>query len=452
MHGILQASTHFQNILQFFHDQATINSTRGFHQLVVDRSTLDIPLDHYHNSSSPVKDLLKVYVYETLPANLSTDLEFYMADTAYDNHFATDLALFNLFRTFPGRTFDPNRADIFVVPYSHLAHCAHAQGYGPWCNHLPRKESLKVFQYLTFYNDTTKHRHLFFLASSEWQAHKWLIEQPLLATYGPKRYDGSSPPGHVLISQFNPRIQFQPSVLQERRVTEPSSKNYSLTFAAGGFNGVMGKRSGRRFRRYLYHALKPYNEIGAKPFLAEIRLGKIENDAVAKNTTAVELLYREYYPNSVLCPVLPGDCAWQRRFFDVMMSDCLPMVVSWTLNPRADRPNETRTSWYTPEGLNSWGLEETYPFMDAIDYHSFTVQCPGNETHPEDMTGSVSCLETTLADEALLLSKQVALRREMVKVSYGLGPDAHRYEDAFAQLIRQLRKYVDDLEAPTRAK
>jgi hypothetical protein len=94
---------------------------------------------------------------------------------------------------------------------------------------------------------------------------------------------------------------------------------------------------------------------------------------------------------------------------------------------------------------DTFSIEESYPFTDAVDYRSFVVQCAGNLTHPEDMSSIPHCLDDILlADPAIIQQKQRALQRNVVKVLYGVGQDAHRYDDAFAQLIRQLRMYLDN--------
>ncbi|KAL3923063.1 MAG: hypothetical protein SGILL_001870 [Bacillariaceae sp.] len=471
-----QASKSFPSYSYLFQlDQTTrtdIKKKRSVHtaaSLLEDfhfvNSTLDILLEDYQNSTSPVKDLLKVYVYDNLPYNLSGELEEFMTSHPNSN-FVGDRVLFQLFRSFPGRTYNADEADIFVVPYAHRAHCAYAEGYLPWCKHLPYHHAkTAVFSHLKYHNASTAHRHLFFLADGQWQAHKWIVQQPLVAMYGNKWL--SSPPGHILIPPFNPSVQFQPSMVTERLrpqqqqqnsaiSQQPSkNKNYSLTMVAGFWNPRMRWKSARRYRKYFLDALKkgnPEGMIGGMPYIAsgDTKVFAHEQQQTYPNTTLGELLYGKYYPQSIVCPVLPGDCAWQRRFFDVMGMGCLPMVVSYPMDMvrfNATTGGGNRTSWYVPnqQGTFNVALEENYPYVDSIDYRSFTVECPCNVTNPDNMVHVVpECLEPFLNNTAAIRQKQEALRNEVIKLMYGLGPDAHRYEDAFAQLIRQLRRYLDD--------
>jgi Exostosin family len=464
--------------------------------LSADRSVLDIPIHHYQSSTSPVQDLLRVYVYDTLPPHLSTELEQFVVEQAYQSNFATDIALIRLFQTFPGRTYDPYQADILVVPYSHLAHCRSTPGYQMHCGNLPIPNATAVLQHLPYYNQETANRHLFLVSDGEWQAHRWILRQHrLVATYGPKwMYDGHhrnndniqqknkkkikvSSPGHILIPPMNTLPQFQPSAVLQKLLPEPlqqsntttttvtTTKQYSLVFVGGAVNRVMGKKSPRKYRQYFLRELQNRSTVGGMPFVAssDIPQGNHNNyAATARNlpsnsearVTTTNTLYQDLYPNSILCPILPGEMPWQRLFFDVMACGCLPMVISYPLlQQKQGEENNNRTSWFLPNPLPSlqhfhtWSIEESYPFVDAIDYRSFVVECPGNATHPQDMSHIPKCLDDWLLllpeNSKILQQKQEALQRDVVKVLYGVGPDAHRYEDAFAQLIRQIQRYLE---------
>ena len=440
-------------------------TTLSMIQNMINQSTLDIPIELYQNKTSPVKDLLKVYVYDTLPPHLSTDLMDDVIRHAHDSNHVTDITLIKLFQTFPGRTHDPNQADIFVVPYPHITHCFHTVAYKLNCGNLRMEDTTSVFQYLQYYNKTTAHKHLMLLADGEYQAHRWLLKKPLLTMYGPRWEDNTyrdrseSPSGHIIIPQFNSRPDFQPSIVLhklQQQLHQQKPKRYSLSFVAGAVNRIMGKNSARRFRKYFFEELQQRTNISGLPFVTGDQLLSLSGGGGP--TTANEL-YENYYPNSILCPILPGDTTWQRRFFDVMACGCLPVVISYPLKPNSKRGN--RTSWFLPEPTTSkhtvhrhvWSVEETYPFTDIIDYRSFVVECPGNHTHPEDMSHIIpTCIEDLITNHPdIIQQKQEALRKVVLKVLYGVGPDAHRYDDAFAQLIRSLRHYLDNYSTNKRA-
>jgi hypothetical protein len=85
-------------------------------------------------------------------------------------------------------------------------------------------------------------------------------------------------------------------------------------------------------------------------------------------------------------------------------------------------------------------------FVDRIDYPSFVVECVGNSSDP------VASAETLLAtlnnllenETELLQQKQAAMKIASRQLVYGVGPDAHKTNDAFTHLIRSLREYVDN--------
>jgi hypothetical protein len=232
-------------------------------------------------------------------------------------------------------------------------------------------------------------------------------------------------------------------------------------------NAAMRGLSGRKFRRFFRWDMLAYNQstIGdGWPYL----LSKLEYGG-SNWKKEREATYREYQ-DSVFCPILAGDMAWQRRFFDAIMSGCLPVVLAWKMTSTGE------TSWFVPESKDmfTYSISEAYPFptglfgahaasnvssgrhaanqydeerLLAIDYESFVVQCPGNVTHEHN----VSSLRTTMHD--MLINGKDDIRRRQLKMkevalafSYGLGKDAHRYNDAFARIIRALRHYVDGIE------
>jgi hypothetical protein len=96
----------------------------------------------------------------------------------------------------------------------------------------------------------------------------------------------------------------------------------------------------------------------------------------------------------------------------------------------------------------TYAAEQSYPFTDTIDYPSFVVECPGNYTHPTDMSHIVpTCIEDLISNHPEIINKKKedALERSVVKVLFGSGPDAYVYDDAFEQLVRSLcPHYLDD--------
>ena len=133
--------------------------------------------------------------------------------------------------------------------------------------------------------------------------------------------------------------------------------------------------------------------------------------------------YRETY----FCPVLQGDLPYQKRFFDVALSGCLPVVVAFPSSG-----NNSHHSWFSAGSL---GYNDTYPFASSINYSEFVVQL-------ERVDDMVPTLESLLNDKAKIQKMQAALGSEARKFVYGLGDDFMQHGDAFDTLLRELEHYV----------
>lgn len=132
----------------------------------------------------------------------------------------------------------------------------------------------------------------------------------------------------------------------------------------------MPRKSGKRFRLYFVKGINPnfsgttHNiTTNVTPTIGGMPYTMIE---LAPRTTSIDTestlaLYRD----SILCPVLPGDTSWQRRFFDVILSGCIPLVIEWTLF------DGSRT-WFVPSntpGHHLFNLQQSYPFFQG-EYHN----------------------------------------------------------------------------------
>jgi len=84
--------------------------------------------------------------------------------------------------------------------------------------------------------------------------------------------------------------------------------------------------------------------------------------------------FNSIYKHSVFCPVLPGDSPPQKRFFDVIIMGCIPVVLAF----ETDMTSQSKTSWHSPGGFP---VEFSYPFAkhsnsigteSEIDYDSLS--------------------------------------------------------------------------------
>ena len=389
----------------------------------------------------PVGDLLRIYVYEGLPKEIGKDVE----DFLYERYRQlkpiqpNELPWILLFRSYPGRTWNPLDADLFVVPYAHGGHCAYYEGWELRCRHVPLElTTATLFSSLPHFSGNET-RHLFLLSNDRYLSHKHLIDKALTLSFGPRTGDPPLP-GQMISTIFNDIPQYQPSVLMSKNEdwwTRP--RRYSFVCFFGEVNRRV-RNTPRRFRRYFHQDMDRETDekgmLGGLPYHFE----PVEGRILVNATKAYDL-----YSNSVFCPVLCGDAPWQRRFFDVILAGCIPVVLSWKLD------DET-TTFFVPDAKRS--LADTYPFAKGlfggdetieIDYESLVVQCAGNRGENES---DVSCLRRTMEDMLLrrhdeIRKKQLQLKRYALAFSLGVGEDAHRYEDSFARTIRALKYYYD---------
>ena len=405
-------------------------------------SIFAVPPSQWSNTSIyPVGNMLRIYVYESLiPKELGKDVE----DFLYQQHLrpqsfkSTELPWIRLFRSYPGRTWDPFNADLFVVDYAHSGHCSYYYGWELKCRHVPNQLTQELLLSSLPHFSGNESRHLFLLSNDRHMLHPHLLKMPLTLSFGPRLVDTPSP-GFLISGQFNDLPHYQPSVLVPKFTKDEwwtRHRRFSFVCLSGEENERM-RKGGRKFRRYFHQDMdaqvNDMNQLGGLPYHFEPIV-----EGAFNATTSYDL-----YSNAVFCPVLAGDAPWQRRFFDVIMSGCVPVVLSWT--------RDGKKSWFTPE--KPVPIADAYPFAKGqfggdetieIDYESIVVECPGNRQNESD----VSCLRRTMEDMLLhrpdeIRMKQLQLKRYALAFALGLGEDAHKYEDGFARTIRALKYYFD---------
>lgn len=427
-------------------------------------SVFSFPAPQYqHDTPSPVKDLLKIFVYDNLNKALGKDVEnfLYNAFTNTSAGFAnsdwkSELALIELFRSFPGRTWNASEADIFIVPYAHAGHCLMTPGWQNGCGHvLPRMIKLlfSSLVHIKLYRD----RHLFIRVQGRFLAHKKIDRQSLAITTGPRRADLST---ELVVFQFNDAPRFQPSsILSRDEIWWTRHRKYAFSFFFGANNpNIKLMIGGRRFRTYFRQDMEQHygsstnTTIAGMPYQLHVFS---TTAATADHGVNSEKLANAFdsYENSIFCPILAGDTSWQRRFFDAILCGCLPLVISW------DTPKHLGgKSWFLPTSGNShaitFSVQQTYPFAKGlfngekeveIDYESFVVECPGNPANESD----VSSIRQTIEDLLLhrpneIRERQLAMQKIALSFTFGMGEDAHRYEDGFARMVRALRFTTDN--------
>lgn len=90
--------------------------------------------------------------------------------------------------------------------------------------------------------------------------------------------------------------------------------------------------------------------------------------------------------SSLLCPVLPGDCPYQHRLFDVFAAGCLPLV--W----KRFIPDKNCTTYWRPPTSeeDSWPrgcVDTSLPQLLKVSWEDIVIEVP-----EEVITNENSCV------------------------------------------------------------
>lgn len=424
--------------------------------------------------SSPAKDwkrshddvlaatgkMLRVYVYDSLPVKYTesvTSCIMKLAGVYNSSTFSSlstkmaDVAIIQLFQTYPGRVYNPQDADIFVVPYAHTAHCYCTDGWEKACAQVSDAAIDEVFGSLQYYNSSTAARHLFVLSGIQYFINARLMQQPL------KLLGGNLSPtevvkktrGTIVIPYLNDKAVFQQIfTAPESWWTRP--RHYAFSFVFGQSNKRNTGYDPRKIRKHFQQSWLHRNRtvIGGLP----VYLQAFDHVTTAPTNTVWMAFDR--YQDSIFCPILAGDSCQQARFFDAMFAGCIPVVLSYHTT---DIPERYKNSWAA--NLTSWYKEagETtpavYPFHISlvdfgIDYDKCVLTVPAKVQR--DVRKLVNAMEDAiLSHPDKILQLQTNLRDCAIRTAFGMGSNAHKHDDAFAQIIRMIRYYLDGLELET---
>ena len=401
---------------------------------------------------------LTIYFYETIPKDMGIDLErnisaLYASKGIKEENMKADLAIIQLFRTYHNRIYDPNKADIFVVPFPHAAHCLVHPGWANACGHVPSETIQKGVLDNLPYSKGNEKRHLFINSHEIYHSHKLLGNVPLSLTIGPRLNNGGY---QILVPYLNDQRAFQPSVIRQRsREWWTKPRKYSLVYFHGSMhNKAMKGASPRKYRMYFIEEVqKNWNttpDVGGLPYviqnIANINATQTseKEESTHVGASSYQSIGQEFFGNmyseSVFCPVLPGDSATQKRFFDVIMMGCIPVVLSFNSTSIGARGR----SWHTPEGSPfydsypwSKGSDSMYDQLD-IDYPSFVVEAEGVERIKP-------VLEELMQNYTEIRRRQEILMRYAAYFSYGMGSDSHKFPDAFTKILESLQFYLSKL-------
>eukprot|EP00584_Thalassiosira_punctigera_P024351 CAMPEP_0172574100 /NCGR_PEP_ID=MMETSP1067-20121228/136531_1 /TAXON_ID=265564 ORGANISM="Thalassiosira punctigera, Strain Tpunct2005C2" /NCGR_SAMPLE_ID=MMETSP1067 /ASSEMBLY_ACC=CAM_ASM_000444 /LENGTH=560 /DNA_ID=CAMNT_0013366723 /DNA_START=93 /DNA_END=1775 /DNA_ORIENTATION=+ len=325
------------------------------------------------------------------------------------------------------RTFKETEATVKVVPFP--------DGSNVRCNLLKRRgDSDRSHQILLDTNQTKLTDHLFlFLEEAKLLVHKW----------------GDARPGKLVIPYVNTNAEYQPqrliSSMSPRELDDFfAKKSYALAAVfsakisgAGGYREAFAERADSFFGNGTLDGKN--GTLGGMP--VEINIIQEKREMVWEAHTM------QLYRDSVFCPSFRGDLPAQKRFFDAILSGCIPVVMAHrrAKNRRTGEYEPCETSYFSPGAPLSmvypWArgsFGERHPDM-GVDYSQLVVEIDAVDC-------GVDCIPKTLEklmeDPVALRQKQYSLARYARLFSYGMGDDALRPVDAMSALLVRARHFV----------
>eukprot|EP00804_Cyclotella_cryptica_P013472 CCRYP_005185-RA/>CCRYP_005185-RA protein AED:0.07 eAED:0.07 QI:118/1/1/1/0.66/0.5/4/41/530 len=399
------------NFLNDIQNGEVMEDVSMFHQKI-SKGTIGAP--SFANSS------ISIYIYDTIPHKIGPYVEEtmtrrYAMNNVSKINFMADVAIIELFRTYPGRTYDPHSAQLFIVPYPHGSHCLLEAYTTQWmneCKHVSTGTIQKqVLGNLPYYKGNES-RHLFINSMETPLVHLSLLNVPLSLNLGPRLHSETAK--HIVIPYLNDKESFQPSSIKRFDLewwTRP--RKFSLAYFFGSANKRM--RNSERAQRLYF----------------------LEEDSIPIGSFAEKI-----YKNSVFCPSLPGDAPSQKRFFDVIMMGCIPVVLSF----ETEMQSASNKSWHSKNGSP---IEDSFPWIkgsgvvdaaNEIDYESFVVEVTGGVKNIKPV------LEALFENPNEIRRRQIYLMKYASSFSYGMGENAHRYQDAFYKILQSLKFHLKTIK------
>ena len=430
-------------------------------------SMLEFPVSEWPTiGASRCRHNFSFFVYDDLPTNFTTDLETPLLDILSSKtqngtyhgveNMETEYALVQLFRTSPCRTYIASEANFWVVPYMSFADCSLSPGYGPGCPQVNQKKLEVLSSHLKYYNQQTQNRHVAVQLYDNYMSPKYMRRHfPLRIMTGPQETDTE-----IVAPLFCHSPSGQPSVmLSDKQRWTSKGRIYGFAAVYGTkLNPRMRPRNRqpRRWRQLFYDQFQARYEksatvtsnvknsstflFGDMPYILESSVPTPVNSNENPRANILDNWYRQ----SHICPILPGDNSWMRRVYDVIRNGCIPAIMESTITLDAGK-NKTTAGWWVPHG--KYAADKAFPFFQTsrdnnlnidVDYRSFVIVAHYNSSNQDDMTPLMDEMLEVLQNPVELERRRQAMSEYAVRLFYGLGRDAHVYNDAFSQILYQL--------------
>jgi hypothetical protein len=355
-----------------------------------------------------------------------------------------DVVLSKLFAEYvgPSRTYNASEADLFIVPFPSQAHL-HCKGrqLPTYYEYLQRQ----LVDRLEHFTPATRHKHIFLSSAVLPASNKWLRSGafPLVVSIGPvqKQCSASSDSlltpqrrpncGQVVIPYANMNRRYQPGMVQPHNFRPLRDRQYALVAKLNANISGNGLDRQRFLQSAEQHSQRHNGLLAGKLML----VGELGPHRILGN----ELNLLEAYRHAIFCPCLRGDEPPQKRFFDVILSGCLPVVLEY------DSVEAGRPSWFA---AGTAAVHNVYPFAQGtfygvadmgIDYNEFFVRING--------TCGPECILPQLEDLLLhhmdhLQVMQDKMKRFASLFTFGMAEYALSTVDAVAAILVEARHFV----------
>jgi hypothetical protein len=349
-----------------------------------------------------------------------------------------DVVLSKIFSEYLGplRTFRPADAEIFIVPYAATAHCACLNERAKCLKVSDNDIKLGVLDHLDYFNASTRAKHVFLSSVQRDLNHPYMWRLPLVVTLEANQQlcKLEQNCGHVLQPYVNTNANYQPNNPQFIQTHESNSleqRDYSIAAAMSGYIAADRRHQPRKeFILEMKGLVEQNQTVGGLPvFVSGLQRRVIERE------DEILALYRR----SIFCPCVRGDTPAQKRFFDVLLSGCIPVVLEFEESHEVGFP-----SFFREKGTST---RLTYPFSKGIfydeptmgiDYRDLSVSING--------TCGIQCMIPTL-DDFLLNHRErlAAIQRNIASLAslftVGMENNALQYPDAVAGILVQIRHF-----------
>jgi len=343
-----------------------------------------------------------------------------------------DVVLSKLFTEYTGkrRTYDPLEASAFIVPYASTAHCACKNDRARCKLITDEMIQSEVLDHLAYYKGAEE-KHIFLSSVQRELNHPFMKNLPVMITVeaNPSFCDLYTNCGHFIQPYVNTNADFQPNAAVFRSAHEKRQRKYAMAAFLSKSIGDSKVSVRRDFIRSI-ESTNLTSIAGLPIYVSGLDRRVLENETVLFDV----------YRDSIFCPCLRGNTPAQKRFFDVLMSGCIPVVLEY------EKSSELGQVSYFKEGGTSVRL--TYPFAKGIfhgeqemgiDYSKVILAVNG--------TCGVACIIPAMED---LLAhnpdKIVEIQQEIGRLArlftYGMESNGLQYADTVAALLVQIRHFL----------